>query len=276
MSNMAVIKETEVLGRMFKVYGTVEEPLFLAKDIAERIGHSNVGKMVSDAELEDDEFRKENIEITYSYGNEVRTRNQEVLMLTENGLYEVLMQSRKPIAKQFKKEIKKILKALRLNQVELVNITNETKIDDTINNLMNMINTLIEDNKKKDIMLEKMVNHILENDKTKVKAEIKEIKTDNIEEEILNLTEDFMSVKEFCKFINSKGVIPKKIGNHIIHQLFRDNNILNSNNIPTDLAQGYFIDTNETTQLILTKQGMIETYRLAKKDITNAFYQLRR
>lgn len=44
MSNMAVIKETEVLGRMFKVYGTVEEPLFLAKDIAERIGHSNVGK----------------------------------------------------------------------------------------------------------------------------------------------------------------------------------------------------------------------------------------
>ena len=71
-------------------------------------------------------------------------------------------------------------------------------------------------------------------------------------------------------------MIPKKIGNHIIHQLFRDNNILNSNNVPTDLAQGYFIDTNETTQLILTKQGMIETYRLAKKDITNAFYQLRR
>lgn len=276
MSNMVAIKETEVLGKMFKVYGTVEEPLFLAKDIAERIGHSNVGKMVSDAELEDDEFRKEIIEITYSYGNEVRTRNQEVLMLTENGLYEVLMQSRKPIAKQFKKEVKKILKALRLNQVELVNTTNETKIDDTINNLMSMINTLIEDNKKKDIMLEKMVNHILENDKTKIETEIKEIKIDNIEEEILNLTEDFMSVKEFCKFINSKGVIPKKIGNHIIHQLFRDNNILNSNNVPTNLSEGFFIDTNETTQLILTKQGMIETYRLAKKDITNAFYQLRR
>lgn len=276
MSNMVVIKETEVLGKMFKVYGTVEEPLFLAKDIAERIGHSNVGKMVSDAELEDDEFRKEIIEITYSYGNEVRTRNQEVLMLTENGLYEVLMQSRKPIAKQFKKEVKKMLKALRLNQIELVNTTNETKIDDTINNLMSMINTLIEDNKKKDIMLEKMVNHILENDKTKIETEIKEIKIDNIEEEILNLTEDFMSVKEFCKFINSKGVIPKKIGNHIIHQLFRDNNILNSNNVPTNLSEGFFIDTNETTQLILTKQGMIETYRLAKKDITNAFYQLRR
>lgn len=36
-------------------------------------------------------------------------------MLTENGLYEVLMQSRKPIAKQFKKGVKAILKEIRTN-----------------------------------------------------------------------------------------------------------------------------------------------------------------
>ena len=132
MSNMVVIKETEVLGRMFKVYGTVEEPLFLAKDVAEVIEHSNVSKMVSTV----DEDEKTTITISYS-GN--MTTNQ--LFLTEYGLYEVLMQSRKPIAKAFKKEVKKILKALRLNQVELVNTTNETKIDtfiiDTMNSLIN-------------------------------------------------------------------------------------------------------------------------------------------
>ena len=33
--------------------------------------------------------------------------------LTEDGLYEVLMQSRKPIAKQFKKQVKQILKQIR-------------------------------------------------------------------------------------------------------------------------------------------------------------------
>ena len=33
--------------------------------------------------------------------------------VTEDGLYEVLMQSRKPIAKQFKKEVKNILKQIR-------------------------------------------------------------------------------------------------------------------------------------------------------------------
>lgn len=33
--------------------------------------------------------------------------------LTENGMYEVLMQSRKPIAKEFKKNVKRILKEIR-------------------------------------------------------------------------------------------------------------------------------------------------------------------
>ena len=37
------------------------------------------------------------------------------MFLTENGLYEVLMMSRKPIAKKFKKEVKRILHDLRLN-----------------------------------------------------------------------------------------------------------------------------------------------------------------
>ena len=46
MSNIEVIKETEVLGTMFKVYGTIEEPLFLAKDVAEVIEHSNPRMML--------------------------------------------------------------------------------------------------------------------------------------------------------------------------------------------------------------------------------------
>ncbi len=34
--------------------------------------------------------------------------------MPEYGLYEILMQSRKPIAKQFKKKVKEILKSLRV------------------------------------------------------------------------------------------------------------------------------------------------------------------
>ena len=47
-------------------------------------------------------------------------------MLTEDGLYEVLMQSRKPIAKEFKREVKKILKSVRKNGGYLAGQENDT------------------------------------------------------------------------------------------------------------------------------------------------------
>ena len=101
---LQIIDEQVVLDKNFKVYGTFENPLFLAKDVAEWIEHSDTSKMVR------------NIDEDEKVTNIVRTLggNQECLFLTEDGLYEVLMQSRKPIAKQFKKEVKKILKDLRL------------------------------------------------------------------------------------------------------------------------------------------------------------------
>ena len=40
--------------------------------------------------------------------------------LTEDGLYEVLMLSRKPIAKEFKKQVKEILKSIRKNGMYVV------------------------------------------------------------------------------------------------------------------------------------------------------------
>lgn len=105
MKDLQVIKEQEVLGKNFRVYGTIENPLFLAKDVAEWIEHSNPSKMLNTV----DEDEKTTLTISYN-GN--MTTNQ--LFLTEDGLYEVLMQSRKPIAKQFKKEVKKILKQIRM------------------------------------------------------------------------------------------------------------------------------------------------------------------
>ena len=51
-------------------------------------------------------------------------------LLTEDGLYEVLMQSRKPIAKQFKKEVKEILKSIRKSGAYLT----KEKINELVNN----------------------------------------------------------------------------------------------------------------------------------------------
>ena len=45
--NAVVLKQTELLGQQFTVYGTKEEPLFKAQDVAIMIDHSNISKMLS-------------------------------------------------------------------------------------------------------------------------------------------------------------------------------------------------------------------------------------
>lgn len=93
-----VLSETELLGHKFTVYGTAENPLFLAKEVAECIdyakrsnGSYNTTMMLQSV---DEEEKVANIVDTPG-------GNQQVWFLTEDGLYEVLMQSRKPIAKEF-------------------------------------------------------------------------------------------------------------------------------------------------------------------------------
>ena len=45
-TTLSVIKNAEVLGKPFQIYGTVENPLFLAKDVAGWIEHSDVSTML--------------------------------------------------------------------------------------------------------------------------------------------------------------------------------------------------------------------------------------
>ena len=104
-NQISVLKQTELFGQQFMVYGSVQEPLFAAKDVANVIEHSDVSTMMRT--VDDDEKLIQTIFVS--------GQNRDVWMLTENGLYEVLMQSRKPIAKQFKKGVKAILKEIRTN-----------------------------------------------------------------------------------------------------------------------------------------------------------------
>lgn len=119
--SVQVLEKRTILGKEFTIYGTFEEPLFLAKEIAEFIDyafkdsrqiHRDVSKMLST--IDEDEKMKRTINLggeEYSHGG-IR-ENTECYFLTEDGLYEVLMQSRKENAKIFKKEVKGILKTIR-------------------------------------------------------------------------------------------------------------------------------------------------------------------
>lgn len=102
---LQVIDKRNILDHEVTTYGDLENPLFIAKDVADWIGYdaSSVNKMINNVD-EDEKLNG----IIFRAG-----QNREMTFLTEDGLYEVLMQSRKPIAKQFKKEVKKILKQIR-------------------------------------------------------------------------------------------------------------------------------------------------------------------
>lgn len=67
------------------------------KDIAEWIEHTNVSSMVQNLE---EETEKVTNNVCTLGGNQVAT------FLTEDGVYEVLFTSRKPIAKEIKKGLK--------------------------------------------------------------------------------------------------------------------------------------------------------------------------
>lgn len=103
MNELKVIEQRQVLGQDFRIYGDKENPLFLAKDVATWIEHNQPSRI---AGLVDDEEKV--MHNVHTLGG-----NQEMWFLTEDGLYEVLMQSRKAIAKAFKKEVKAILKQIR-------------------------------------------------------------------------------------------------------------------------------------------------------------------
>ena len=118
MNEIKIINKSTFLDKEIDVWGTAKEPLFRASDVAEWLGLANTRDMVS--RVDEEELRKLNL----------RSRSGDTWFLTEDGLYEVLMQSRKPIAKQFKKGIKKILHEIRTKGGYIA--TNENDSDEDI------------------------------------------------------------------------------------------------------------------------------------------------
>lgn len=109
-NELQVIDEREILGKQFRVYGDFENLLFLAKDVAEWIDYSKKSNGSYDVNsmlrmVDEDEKLVRKIFVS--------GQNRNMWFLTEDGFYEVCMQSTKPNAKIFKKEVKKILKTIR-------------------------------------------------------------------------------------------------------------------------------------------------------------------
>lgn len=116
MEEIKIISKSILLDKEIDVWGSAENPLFRASDVAEWIGHSNIASMVE--MVDNDEKGLRNI---YTPGG-----SQSVWMFTEDGLYEVLMRSRKSKAKQFRKGVKRILHEIRTKGGYIASSANDT------------------------------------------------------------------------------------------------------------------------------------------------------
>lgn len=179
MSNeLQVFKEQEVLGKNFRIYGDSENPLFLAKDVADWIEHSKTSMMVKT--IDEDEKLMETI-LTSG-------QKREMLFLTENGVYEVLFQSRKPIAKEFKKKVKEILKDIRKHGMYM----NDNLLEQTLDNPDFMIEVLTKYKEEK--LQRQLLEQQVEEQKPLVTFAEKCIKS-----------KDSILVRELAKIISDEG-----------------------------------------------------------------------
>lgn len=118
MNEVKIINKSNLLDKEIDVWGSVERPLFRAKDVVDWLKAKNVSMVID--RVDEEERLKLNL----------GRKGGDTWFLTEDGLYELLMQSRKPIAKQFKKGVKKILHEIRAKGGYIA--TNENDSDEDI------------------------------------------------------------------------------------------------------------------------------------------------
>ena len=199
---LSVIKEQKILEKDFRMYGTIEDPLFLAKDVANWIEHNKPSELV---QLVDKDEKLEAI-ITHS------GQNRKMWFLTEDGLYEVLMQSRKPIAKRFKKGVKEILKDIRKHGAYLT--------DDKIEEVLTNPDTII-----------KLATQIKEERALRKAAEEKvEVMTPKaiFADQVVNSI-GAVDMGQFAKIVKDENI---NIGRNRLFTWLRDNGFLMNNNTP--------------------------------------------
>lgn len=245
---LQVIDQREVLNKDFKIYGDLENPLFLAKDVAEWIEHSSITMMLKSI----DEDEKLKIRPKQSLG--LLTNNNEYWFLTEDGLYEVLMQSRKPIAKKFKKEVKAILKDIRKKGVYMTD-NKAYQITHNPDALADLLLQAGEQLKQKELTIKEMKPKADYYDKILNNESLVTVST---------IAKNYgMSAKKFNQLLHDLGVQYRQSGTWLLYSKYQDEGY-------THVAPFGYTDKNGAIKIRQrmkwTQKGHIFIYELLKKN----------
>lgn len=252
--NEVKIFENEEFGKVRTVVKD-GEPWFVGKDIADVLGYSNSSKAVSThVDIEDKQFIMLDVADSQN-GNELIGRTKTAV-INESGLYSLIISSKLPTAKKFKRWVtSEVLPTIRR--------TGEYKIvkpdSYMIENPAERARRWAEEYEEK-IALEQKI----ERDKPLVEFA-----------EHIQTSEDCISMNDMAKLASKNGV---KIGRNKLFTLLRDKKILQRNNVPYQRyieAQPWFqvkesvYDSANFTRICLTTmvtpQGQKGIIKLLKK-----------
>ena len=227
-NNLVVFKEQEVLGKNFRIFGTPDEPLFLAKNVAEWIEHKDVSTMLRS--IDEDEKLIQTIFVS--------GQNRDMWFVSENGLYEILMLSRKPIAKQFKKKVKEILKSIRKHGTYMT--------DDVIKKVLTEPDFIIQ-----------LATALKEEKDKRIEAENKLIEL----QPKVDLYDAVMDDSGLLNFIQVAGVFGECGRNNLMKTL-RESNILMDGEFTRNVPYSQYLGENGFFEIVVrprkTKEGMRE------------------
>ena len=151
-SDFGEVRVTEVNG----------EPMMIASDIAKILGYSNPQKAIRD-HIDDEDKQTERIVLS--------GQNRDVIVINESGLYSLVLSSKMPQAKKFKRWVtSEVLPSIRKQGGYMVARADESPeqimaravllANDTINRLNSQVKELKEEKVKQDTLIESMKDKV--------------------------------------------------------------------------------------------------------------------
>jgi len=200
-----------------------DEPWFVGKDVAEVLGYKKPLNALSTHVDEDDSLKQG---LTDSLG-----RTQETIIINESGLYSLILSSKLPNAKKFKKWVtSEVLPSIRKNGLYAT--------EELLNNpdfLIEALTKLKEERDKNKLLSQQLVD---EKDKIlKLETKIYEDKEKVDYADAVECNGHSVTVGEFCKVINKNGI---KCTQYEFRLFLLNNNYLMKDeltrNIPTQFS----------------------------------------
>lgn len=246
--NAVKIFENEEFGRIraIEING---EPYFVGKDVAETLGYAKPLNALATHIDEDDSLKQGLID---SMG-----RTQEAIFINESGLYSLILSSKLPNAKKFKKWVTSdVLPTIRKKgSYSIAQKPDSYMIDDPVERAKRWIEEYEE---------RKALENTIEEQKPLVEYA-----------EQIQASDDTIDMKEMADVASKRGI---KIGRNTLFAFLRDRKILTQRNVPyaTFIAQDWFEVKEDTYRTYSGRTGISLTTRITPKGQMAIINQLKK